>query len=438
MKQLVLNANTVFAPVSAVKNQQPAYVYCSRRIGLYHSDTGLPSLNINDVFAKFAQLEKEVNSNLVKMDEALHIALLGLLTGDNVFLLSLPGAAKSTMASLIGQSINGTFWRKNFTPGMDESDIYGPVSLSALAQDRFERAWAGLATANYALCDEIFKADPRTLSLLLDAVEEKKLHGASGEYDMPLLGVISASNELTCANNQSAIWDRFGYRYEITRNSNAADVVAMLGARGSNAVTSVKNNPDEIMLVQAYVEFMAQQLPQNILKEIGKIVKGLSSRGIIPSPRRWKVFARAIWAEFMLSVVRAQREGVKITKELNEKLMMQALYIGRYILWIEPEDREAVNEILLQASSKARRVLIDAKARVEKISNDANTNDAKKAQAYMKQVGIQIDNLKALQKDPEISKEESDEVAELLQKAGELQAELLANQTNLVFAAQQN
>ena len=269
-------------------------------------------------------------------------------------------------------------------------------------------------------------------------VEEKKLHGASGEYDMPLLGVISASNELTCANNQSAIWDRFGYRYEITRNSNAADVVAMLGARGSNAVTSVKNNPDEIMLVQAYVEFMAQQLPQNILKEIGKIVKGLSSRGIIPSPRRWKVFARAIWAEFMLSVVRAQREGVKITKELNEKLMMQALYIGRYILWIEPEDREAVNEILLQASSKARRVLIDAKARVEKISNDANTNDAKKAQAYMKQVGIQIDNLKALQKDPEISKEESDEVAELLQKAGELQAELLANQTNLVFAAQQN
>ena len=84
MKQLVLNANTVFAPVSAVKNQQPAYVYCSRRIGLYHSDTGLPSLNINDVFAKFAQLETEVNSNLVKMDEALKPSLshAGLLTRD--------------------------------------------------------------------------------------------------------------------------------------------------------------------------------------------------------------------------------------------------------------------------------------------------------------------------------------------------------------------
>ena len=436
MKQLAINNSVVFAPVASVSNQQPSHVYCSRRIGLYSGNTGLQNLNINEVFAKFAQLETEVNGNLIKMDEALHIALLGLLTGDNVFLLSLPGAAKSTMAGLIGQAIDGTFWRKNFTPGMDESDIYGPVSLSALSQNRFERAWAGLATAHYALCDEIFKADPRTLSLLLDAVEEKKLHGASGEYDMPLLGVISASNELTCANNQSAIWDRFGYRYEITRNNNAADVISMLGARGSNALISVRIDPEDIMLVQAYCEYMAQQLPQNILNEIGKLVKGLSSRGIIPSPRRWKVFARAIWAEFMLSVVKAQREGKQITKELNEKLLQQALRIGRFILWIEPEDRDAVEEILLQASSKARRVLIDAKARVEKVGNDANTSDPKKAQTYMKQIGVQIQNLKDIQKDPDISREEAEEASVLLQKAGEIQAELLANQTNMVFAQQ--
>lgn len=440
-KQLVLSQNVVFAPVAAVSNKTPLAVYCSRRIGLYDGDTGLPALNINNVFAKFAQLESEINGNLVKMDEALHIAILGLLTGDNVFLLSLPGAAKSTMAGLIGQAINGTFWRKNFTPGMDESDIYGPVSISALAQDRFERAWAGLATAHYALCDEIFKADPRTLSLLLDAVEEKKLHGASGEYDMPLLGVISASNELTCANNQSAIWDRFAYRYEISRNSNPADIIALLGAMGSNAITSVKIDPEEIMLVQSYVEYMAQRLPQSILKEIGKIVKGLAGAkncSIYPSPRRWKFFARAVWAEFMLSVVKAQKEGVTITKELNEKLLQKALSVGRYILWIEPEDRQAVNEVLSQAASKAYRILVDAKSRIEKIGNDANTSDTKKAQTYMKQIGIQIENLKAIVKDTEASMEEINEASELLQKAGELQAELLANQTNMVFSAQQN
>lgn len=437
MKQFVVNNSAVFAAVNAT-NLTPKRVYCSRRIGLYETDPGLQPLNINEVFAKFEQLENELKGNLVKMDEAIHVALLGLLTGDNVFLLSLPGAAKSTMASMIGQAINGTFWRKNFTPGMDESDIYGPVSLSALSRDRFERAWSGLATAHYALCDEIFKADPRTLSLLLDAMEEKKLHGASGEHEMPLLGVISASNELTCANNQSAIWDRFGYRYEIPRNGDVDSVISILMSAASNSLISVRIDPEDIMLVQAYCEYMSQQLPKDILKEIGKLVKGLSSNTVYPSPRRWKVFARAVWAEFMLSVIKAQKEGKQMTRELKEKLLKQALYVGRFILWIEPEERNTVNEILLQASSKVRRVLIDGAARIEKVGNDVNTNDPKKAQVYMKQIGMQIDNLKSLLKDPDISPEETEEVSTMLQKAGELQAELLANQTNMIFGAQQN
>ena len=437
-KQLRITNNVFFALTDDVTGQEPVATFSANRVGQYENNPGLTELNITSVFRGFSELRKEINGNLVKMDESVLVALLGLMTGDNVFLLSLPGAAKSTMSAMIGKAINGNFWRKNFTPGMDEADIYGPVSLTELAQNRFVRAYSGLATAHYALCDEIFKADPRTLSLLLDATEEKRLYGATGEHVMPLLSVISASNELPCANNQSAIWDRFGYRFEIERNSNADDLIAMIGASGSNSVIKTRLSPEDIMLVQAYCGYMAKHLPDDIKKEIKKIYKGLQSskNAITLSNRRWLVYCRAIWAKYMLSVAEAGMNGKAPTKEMKERLLREAMTVGKYILWVAPEDREVINDILLASTSVAYRVISDAKARIEKIYNNINTSDQAKVQSFLKEIGLQIGNLKKVESDPETSKEDVEAVKDLINKAGALQSELIENQSKLVLEMQ--
>ena len=78
----------------------------------------------------------------------------------------------------------------------------------------------------------------------------------------------------------------------------------------------------------------------------------------------------------------------------------------------------------------------DAKARIEKIYNNINTSDQAKVQSFLKEIGLQIGNLKKVESDPETSKEDVEAVKDLINKAGALQSELIENQSKLVLEMQ--
>ena len=67
---------------------------------------------------------------------------MGLVSGGNVFLWSLPGAAKSTMARMLAAGISGDFFSLNLGPDTGKSDLFGPPSLSAMKKDQWDRAWS--------------------------------------------------------------------------------------------------------------------------------------------------------------------------------------------------------------------------------------------------------------------------------------------------------
>ena len=157
MKSIVVNGQ-ILASVESM-NVEPVEFYARKRIGLYRNTSAAQPADVLTIVRKFSHLETQLNNSLIGMDEAVHVALLGLLSGDNVFLLSKPGAAKSTLAGLIGDAFGGgnKFFKKNFTPDMSMSDLYGPLSVEKINQGLYEREWAGLATCSYALPDEFYK-----------------------------------------------------------------------------------------------------------------------------------------------------------------------------------------------------------------------------------------------------------------------------------------
>ena len=105
MKSILVNGQQL-ATVESM-NTEPSEFYARKRVGLYNVPSAGTQLDVLSVISKFVNLETELNRNLIGMQDAVHVALLGLLSGDNVFLLSKPGAAKSTLAGLIGDSFGG-------------------------------------------------------------------------------------------------------------------------------------------------------------------------------------------------------------------------------------------------------------------------------------------------------------------------------------------
>ena len=149
-----------------------------------------------DIGKEAADLCDEIASQLVGMEEAVHLLAMGLISGGNVFLWSLPGAAKSTMARMLAAGISGNFFSLNLGPDTGKNDLFGPPSLSAMKQDQWDRAWSRVATAHIALFDEWDKASQVVHNQLLTAMEEKLVTTNQGNKNIPLLLGIAAANDV--------------------------------------------------------------------------------------------------------------------------------------------------------------------------------------------------------------------------------------------------
>lgn len=348
------------ASVDQFPGVQPEMLLARKRVGIYSSaPAGATELDVKAYMGDVLKLEAEINSQLVKMTEPIHCMLLGLLTGDNVFMLSLPGAAKTTMTTMLGSAVEGDYFRKNFTPDMSASDLFGPPSMAGVQKGVWTRDYSGLATATVGMTDEFYKGSQTIQNSVLDVAEERTVSDPTGTRNVPLLLLVGASNEVTNADERSAIWDRWMIRSEVVYPNRRDDILAAFNAVGGRVPITVKLAAEDVLLIQALVEYMSLNLPDAIKEKMADILGKLQSKGIEPSPRRWFGWGRCIVAETLLSG--------------GGSIKSNALLTGTNILWIKIEDREDVLKIVGGTSSPERATIMGVQSDIEKIRNNMAT-----------------------------------------------------------------
>lgn len=188
------------------------------------SDGDLPDME-DEAKALYIRLNEAISvcqEGLIERDVEVRLMLLAALSGEHVLFIGPPGTAKSELGRRLSRLYNGAFFERLLTRFSVPEELFGPLSMAALEDDKYMRQTAGyLPTASVAFIDEIFKANSAILNTLLTILNERLFDNGTTRSKVPLICLVGASNELPESEELDALYDRFLVRKEVKQVSPA-------------------------------------------------------------------------------------------------------------------------------------------------------------------------------------------------------------------------
>ncbi len=166
---------------------------------------------------RLRSLLTSLGHGLLEREAPVRLALLAALAGEHVLLIGPPGTAKSALARRLHSAFANTrYFERLLTRFSTPEELFGPLSLKALEDDRYERLTEGfLPTAGIAFLDEVFKANSAILNALLTLLNEREFDNGTQRFRTPLVCVVAASNEVPADDALHAFYDRFLLRVPV-------------------------------------------------------------------------------------------------------------------------------------------------------------------------------------------------------------------------------
>ncbi len=228
-----------------------------------------------------------LEAGLLERSAAVRLVLLAALAGEHVLLIGPPGTAKSELARRLHRAFDGAhYFERLLTRFSTPEELFGPLSLKALEDDRYERLTNGyLPTASIGFLDEVFKANSAILNALLTLLNEREFDNGAGRSHTPLISVIGATNEVPLEEALMAFYDRFLLRVPVAAVSDAA--FAQLLELGS-----IERRAQHPVTRDELAAWLAQRdtvtLPTEVLSALQALREHLRENEIIVSDRRWR------------------------------------------------------------------------------------------------------------------------------------------------------
>lgn len=272
-------------------------------------------------------LRSSLANAFVERGDAIDALLAAVVAGEHAFILGPPGTAKSAMVRALSQSLGLKYWEVLMTRFSTPEDIFGPIKLSALQRDCFERATDHyLPSAEIAFLDECWKANGGILNALLTITNERIYHNGGVAMPVPLISAIGASNELPDGPELEAMYDRFMIRLHVDYISDRSAFLTMLtSSHATIPVLSVDVRAEQ-------KKSACVSLGDDVFEAIADTRAACQKGGMHVSDRRWRK---------SLSLVRAAAHlDGRTVAEAND------LSVLEHCLWRDPGERSAVSRLV--------------------------------------------------------------------------------------------
>ncbi|WP_236029477.1 AAA family ATPase [Bifidobacterium miconisargentati] len=130
-----------------------------------------------------ADLADTLEQSLSCSREVIDLVVTTFAAGGHLLLEDVPGVGKTTLARAMGRAIDGESHRIQFTPDLLPSDLTG---VSIYSQDTRDFEFhPGPLFANIVIADEINRANPKTQSAMLEAMNESQISVDGVTHTLP-------------------------------------------------------------------------------------------------------------------------------------------------------------------------------------------------------------------------------------------------------------
>jgi MoxR-like ATPase len=225
--------------------------------------------------------------------------------------------------------VGGGYFERLLTRFTVPEELFGPLSIQGLEQDRYERLVAGyLPAATVAFLDEVFKANSAILNALLTLLNERLFDNGTSRVATPLAAVVGASNELPKGDDLNALYDRFLIRIQVAPVSREG-FLALLKLRGTPEPVIAEGlalSPADLEAVRAGAEQV--DVPGDVEALLAELREWCAAEKLRVSDRRWRKIVKLL----QVAAFTNGRASVSIWD----------LWLLQHCIWDKPEDRTKV------------------------------------------------------------------------------------------------
>lgn len=326
--------------------------------------------------ARYRAMLADMNNHLFeRTDEIQGIGLAGL--GKlNIFNLGEPGLAKSLLPRLFTARIAGFgeegFFDTQINRTTVPEQLYGPMSLSALKEDRFTRnPHRRLPVAKIALLDEFFRGSSAILDTGLKVLEERMWDDDGQSKPVPLWFAICPSNECPMDAEFAAIRDRLPLSYRSERIANDDSFMKMLQtavARHRAPAPETYVTVEEIEEAQRLVKEVT--ISDSVVNDLTLLRRNLYSEGIMTSDRSYVKAVQVLQSHAFLNG--------------RNEISTDDFRILTFALWRDPEQIRVIRNIVMELANPMDKEAMELLEELQSISDgydravrDATTSEDK-------------------------------------------------------------
>jgi MoxR-like ATPase len=283
-----------------------------------------------------AALCDQLNVSFAERKSVIRAIARAFLAGEHVFILGEPGTGKSLLIRCFAQALGLSYWEYLMTRFTTPEEVFGPLSIKGLQNDRYTRATRGsyLPGAEVAFLDEIWKSNSGILNALLTITNERVFHDDGKPTNVPLVSLAGASNELPESESElAALYDRFLVRV-VTQYVGDRDAFQAMVFNPTPVAPTVK-----IDLKAEQAKVRAVMLPADVQTALVDLRYKVRDAGFKVSDRRWRQCVSLVRAT-------AHLEG----RDVAEPEDLECL---EDVLWRTPDERTNVARIIQETVNPA-------------------------------------------------------------------------------------
>jgi len=206
-------------------------------------NTDTPQRALQEFHTIFHRLREQLCRVIVGHRDALDQILVAFFAGGHVLIEGVPGTGKTLMVRALGEALNLSFKRIQFTVDLMPADITGTRMVMEESGRREFVFMPGPLFTHVLLADEINRATPKTQSALLEAMAELQVTVAGSTYRLePPFFVLATLNPIEMEGTYplpEAQLDRFFFKVVLGYPDHAA-MQQIIGSTTGPALPAVE------------------------------------------------------------------------------------------------------------------------------------------------------------------------------------------------------